>query len=489
MDLVVIHNDFNNVSLKGLKEKELDLLISICYKLRDEGIEEVKLLFDELKKLSKYEGKDNQRFVKDLDNVYKKLIELNFRYEDENKIIRFVLFKSYEIDKNTKKVTIAVNEKFKHILNQLTGNFTKFELNQFVSLNSQYSKNIFRLLKQFYKTGWREFLLSEFRELLNIPEKYRISEIDKKVLNEKNIEELKKSFKNIRVLKIKRGREVYKIRFEWDIEKKEEVEVLPKTSKEKNTDILIKKQSKDIELAEIINKNINEKYAHYLELQEELKLQIEKIIYNKFLENSNAIDNKTMRGIFEKSKKSLIVEEYEEILEEIEKENILEEQELIQVDEKILEEPKQILENFEEENPIGWEQPLFIIEPKTDLTEVELEAKKIIDKIFPFLDDDLIDEDINYVRATLRRKKMYKELEILDLFLETQQAEIVDKNNIFKDEKCLGLSEFGKDYVENYIKENNLEHLLISEKTKKELKGSARENRLIKLYKHNFKTN
>lgn len=489
MDLVVIHNDFNNVSLKGLKEKELDLLISICYKLRDEGIEEVKLPFDELKKLSKYEGKDNQRFVKDLDNVYKKLIELNFRYEDENKIIRFVLFKSYEIDKNTKKVTIAVNEKFKHILNQLTGNFTKFELNQFVSLNSQYSKNIFRLLKQFYKTGWREFLLSEFRELLNIPEKYRISEIDKKVLNEKNIEELKKSFKNIRVLKIKRGREVYKIRFEWDIEKKEEVEVLPKTSKEKNTDILIKKQSKDIELAEIINKNINEKYAHYLELQEELKLQIEKIIYNKFLENSNAIDNKTMRGIFEKSKKSLIVEEYEEILEEIEKENILEEQELIQVDEKILEEPKQILENFEEENPIGWEQPLFIIEPKTDLTEVELEAKKIIDKIFPFLDDDLIDEDINYVRATLRRKKMYKELEILDLFLETQQAEIVDKNNIFKDEKCLGLSEFGKDYVENYIKENNLEHLLISEKTKKELKGSARENRLIKLYKHNFKTN
>ncbi len=489
MDLVVIHNDFNNVSLKGLKEKELNLLISICYKLRDEGIEEVKLLFDELKKLSKYEGKDNQRFVKDLDNVYKKLIELNFRYEDENKIIRFVLFKSYEIDKNTKKVTIAVNEKFKHILNQLTGNFTKFELNQFVSLNSQYSKNIFRLLKQFYKTGWREFLLSEFRELLNIPEKYRISEIDKKVLNEKNIEELKKSFKNIRVLKIKRGREVYKIRFEWDIEKKEEVEVLPKTSKEKNTDILIKKQSKDIELAEIINKNINEKYAHYLELQEELKLQIEKIIYNKFLENSNAIDNKTMRGIFEKSKKSLIVEEYEEILEEIEKENILEEQELIQVDEKILEEPKQILENFEEENPIGWEQPLFIIEPKTELTEVELEAKKIIDKIFPFLDDDLIDEDINYVRATLRRKKMYKELEILDLFLETQQAEIVDKNNIFKDEKCLGLSEFGKDYVENYIKENNLEHLLISEKTKKELKGSARENRLIKLYKHNFKTN
>lgn len=490
MDLmVVVHNDFNNVNLTGLKEKELDLLISLCYKLRDEGVEEVKLSFEELKKLSQYEDRHIERFVKDLDSVYKKLIELNFRYEDENKIIRFVLFKSYEIDKNDKTVTIAVNEKFKYILNELTGNFTRFELNQFVSLSSQYAKHIFRLLKQFNGTGWREFLLSDFRELLSVPPKYRISEIDKKVLNEKIIEELRKSFKNLKVLKIKKGREVCKIRFEWEVEKKkekEEVEVLPKTEKEKNTDKLIKKQAEDIELAEIINKEINEKYNNYLELSEEIKRKIEEKIYINFLEKAEATDNKTMRGIFKKSKKPLIVEEYEEILEEIEKENILEEQEPIQTDEKILEEPKQTLEKFEEENPIGWEQKTFIIEPKT---EVELEAEKIIKTIFPFLDEELLEEDINYIRSTLRRKKMYKELEILDLFIENKQTTVVDPRNIYKDEKCLGLSDFGKDYIENYIKEHQLEHLLISEKTKKELKGSARENRLIKLYKNNFKIN
>ena len=488
----MIHNDFNNVSLKGLKEKELDLLISLCYKLRDEGIEEVKLPFDELKKLSRYEGKDNQRFVKDLDSVYKKLIGLNFKYEDENKIIRFVLFKSYEIDKNEKIVTIAVNEKFKYILNQLTGNFTKFELNQFVNLTSQYSKHIFRLLKQFSETGWREFLLSDFRELLNIPEKYRISEIDKKVLNEKILKELGNNFKNLKVIKLKDGRSVYKLRFEWEVEKKKkEIEVLPKTSKEKLTDKLIKKQAEDIELAEIINKEINEKYNNYLELSEEVKRKIEEKIYINFLEKAEATDNKTMKGIFEKSKKPLIVEEYEEILEEIEKENILEEQELIQVDEKIPEEPKQTLEKFEEENPIGWEQKTFIIEPNIEpKTEVELVVEKIIKTMFPFLEDELLNsDDIDYIKTTLRRKKMYKEIEIFDLFIENKQTTVVDPINIYKDEKCLGLSEFGKDYIENYIKEHQLEHLLISEKTKKELKGSARENRLIKLYKNNFKAN
>ncbi len=485
--MVVVHNDFNNVNLTRLKEKELDLLISLCYKLRDEGVEEVKLSFEELKKLSQYEDRHIERFVKDLDSVYKKLIELNFRYEDENKIIRFVLFKSYEIDKNNKTVTIAVNEKFKYILNQLTGNFTRFELNQFVSLNSQYAKHIFRFLKQFNGTGWREFLLSDFRELLNIPEKYRISEIDKYVLNEKILKELEKSFKNLKVFKLKNGRSVYKIRFEWEVEKKkekEEVEVLPKTEKEKNTDKLIKKQAEDIELAEIINKETNEKYNNYLKLSEEIKIKIEKIIYFKFLEESKGTDNKTMRGIFEKSKKSLIVREYEEILEEIEKENILEEQEPIQTDEKILEEPKQTLEKFEEENPIGWEQKTFIIEPKA---EVELEVEKIIKTMFPFLEDELLNsDDIDYIKTTLRRKKMYKEIEIFDLFIENKQTTVVDPINIFKDEKCLGLSEVGKDYIENYIKENQLEHLLISEKTKKELKGSARENRLIKLYKNNL---
>ena len=485
--MVVVHNDFNNVNLTRLKEKELDLLISLCYKLRDEGVEEVKLSFEELKKLSQYEDRHIERFVKDLDSVYKKLIELNFRYEDENKIIRFVLFKSYEIDKNNKTVTIAVNEKFKYILNELTGNFTRFELNQFVSLSSQYAKHIFRFLKQFNGTGWREFLLSDFRELLNIPEKYRISEIDKYVLNEKILKELEKSFKNLKVFKLKNGRSVYKIRFEWEVEKKkekEEVEVLPKTEKEKNTDKLIKKQAEDIELAEIINKETNEKYNNYLKLSEEIKIKIEKIIYFKFLEESKGTDNKTMRGIFEKSKKSLIVREYEEILEEIEKENILEEQEPIQTDEKILEEPKQTLEKFEEENPIGWEQKTFIIEPKT---EVELEVEKIIKTMFPFLEDELLNsDDIDYIKTTLRRKKMYKEIEIFDLFIENKQTTVVDPINIFKDEKCLGLSEVGKDYIENYIKENQLEHLLISEKTKKELKGSARENRLIKLYKNNL---
>lgn len=487
MELVKYHNDFNNVSLKGFREKELDLLFSICFKLRDEGIEEINLTFSELKELSKYNDRHLVKFIKDLDSVYKKLIGLNFKYEDEKKITRFVLFKAYTIYKEEKIVTIKVNEEFKYILNELTGNYTKFELAQFTSLKSSYTKIIFRLLKQYFSTGWREFFYTEFRELLSIPDSYKPSDIDKQILKP-SIEDLKQYFKNIKIIKIKNGRNLYKLRFEWEtiilLPKKENK--AEKTTKEKNTEKLIKKQSEEIELGEIVNKEVNKKYNNYIELSEEVRIKIENRVYNKFLEKSDSKDNKIMRGIFEKSKKSLIVEEYEEILEEIEKENVLDEKEPTPKDEKISEEPHQILENFEEKNPEGWEQKLFIIEPKT---EIELEAEKIIKRIFPFLEDDLIDEDINYVRSTLRRKKMYKELEIFDLYLENKQPPILNPKDIYKDEKCLGLSDFGKDYIENYIKENNLEYLLISEKNKRELKGSAREQRLIKIYKTKISIN
>ncbi len=485
MELVRYHNDFNNVSLKGFREKELDLLFSICFKLRDEGTEEINLTFSELKELSKYNDRHLTKFIKDLDNIYKKLISLNFKYEDEKKITRFVLFKAYTIHKDDKMVSIKVNEEFNYILNELTGNYTKFELAQFTSLKSSYTKIIFRLLKQYFSTGWREFLYAEFRELLSIPDSYKPSDIDKQILNP-SIKDLKQYFKNLKIIKIKNGRNLHKLRFEWDI-----LEVLPpkeennkkkkeirKTPKEVQAELFNEKQEQDKKNQEINNKFIEKKYLDLMSQPIEIQELAYNRAYEKFLKESGSKDNRTMSLIFEKTKKILIVKEFELILEEKNEEELVieEEKENVQEDNNI-EETKQVLENSEKGISLGWEQK----------TEVELEAEKIIKKIFPFIEEDMIDEDINYVRSTLRRKKMYKELEIFDLFLEKKLNTTINPKDIYIDENCLGLSEFGKEYIENYIKEHDLEHLLISPKTKRELKGSARESRLVKLYKKNFK--
>lgn len=125
MDLEISHNDFNNVNLTGLKEKELELFINLCYTIQNKTIKDVELSFNDLKKLLNYKDIDDTIFIKNLTITYTKLIELTFRYEDKHKIINFVLFTFFKIDKDTQIATISANESFKKLLNEITENFTK----------------------------------------------------------------------------------------------------------------------------------------------------------------------------------------------------------------------------------------------------------------------------------------------------------------------------------------------------------------------------
>ena len=94
----------------------------------------------------------------------------------------FVLFTKYKIDKDKKTVNIAVNEDFYWVLNELTQKFTKFELSEFISLKSTYSKECYRRLKQYRNTGMWIVEIDEFRRLLDIPNSYKSGNIDQRVL-------------------------------------------------------------------------------------------------------------------------------------------------------------------------------------------------------------------------------------------------------------------------------------------------------------------
>ena len=172
----------------------MDLFFSICSQMRDKGLDKITFTFEQLKDLSNYKYEAFDRFITDIENVYNKLIKLNIRIETEEKIVRFVLFTDYEVDKIKSTVNISVHKEFKYILNDITGNFAKFELAKFVSLKSSYSKTAYRLLKQFRKTGYMVLTIDDFKEQFSIPRSYRMSHIDIKVLQP--IQDDKDMFKN-----------------------------------------------------------------------------------------------------------------------------------------------------------------------------------------------------------------------------------------------------------------------------------------------------
>ncbi|MGL5124753.1 MAG: replication initiation protein, partial [Fusobacteriaceae bacterium] len=213
-DIVKYHNDMNKVNLASFSTKELDLFFSICFKLKEIGMDEIKISFNDIKFLIGEEN--NPKRVKfHIDNLNKKLAQLNYQFEISPNIFeRFVLFTNFTTNYNDNSLTIKVNNKFGYLLNNLIGNFTKFDLIEFVNLKSSYSKNMFKFLKQWETVKIKDLKIDEFRELLNIPKGFTMSKIDERILKP-IMGELPQYFSNLKLEKIKTGRSVTNLKFTW----------------------------------------------------------------------------------------------------------------------------------------------------------------------------------------------------------------------------------------------------------------------------------
>ncbi len=214
-------NDMNLVPLKDFNAIEIDLFFAICTKMKDKGTRKVRYDFHDLKSLSNYHVNNAQeRFINDLEHVYKKMQTLRYTKTENKRREYFILFPHFVIDENEKYVEISLNKDLEHILNNLTGNFTRFELKELTNIKTSYAKNMFRLLKQFRSTGLFKISIEDFRERLDVPKSYQMSDIDKRVL--KYIQrDLNDSFQNLEIKKIKKGRKVVALEFTFNKESKQ----------------------------------------------------------------------------------------------------------------------------------------------------------------------------------------------------------------------------------------------------------------------------
>lgn len=222
-EIVCYKNDMNLVPMRNFNSVEMDLFFSICSQMKEKGSSVIEFTFDDLKVLSDYKPTAKQRFADDIESVYRKLLSLQFHKKDLHKRGGFVLFTSYEIDLDKETVKIKTNSDFEYILNKLSKEFTRFELEEFTNLRSSYSKTTYRFLKQYRSTGYAIFEIQEFKNLLCIPEKYQMSDIDKKVFKYVQ-EELSQCFNSLKINKLKKGksRKITHIEFTFEAELKQQ---------------------------------------------------------------------------------------------------------------------------------------------------------------------------------------------------------------------------------------------------------------------------
>lgn len=191
--LVIYHNDVNSVAFRSFNSIEHNIFDALIYNFREKGEEEIIFNFHYLKQLTNYNDNTSTNFPKLVDSMYDKLLNCKIKIGNERRWTKFTLFTKYTVDLDTQTVTAKINSEFAYILNSLQANFTQYELMNSLSLRSTYSKVFYKHMMQYKSTGIWKVEIEEFRRLLDVPEKYRICDIDDRIIKPilKEINELK----------------------------------------------------------------------------------------------------------------------------------------------------------------------------------------------------------------------------------------------------------------------------------------------------------
>ena len=243
--MIKYHNDMNVVAFKKFNQRELNIFFSICEFMKDKGDSTITFSYDEIKQMANLNVPTNQVFEELLESTYDKLLQLKIGYVNKDIVEKFILFTGYKINKNDKLVDITINAQYQYILNELSKNFTVFELQEFNALVSSYSKNMFRLLKQYKSTGFYKVSIEEFRRLLDIPESYNMSKISVKVIDPIE-KELSNYFEEFRVEKLKVGRFIKFLQFSFKPQHYKDNQVMTIDIKAENShDLAVEKKRKE----------------------------------------------------------------------------------------------------------------------------------------------------------------------------------------------------------------------------------------------------
>ena len=224
-EVVKYDNIVNHLSFRNFTENDFNLFMCLCARLRDLGDEEQVYDYDYLMDMIGWDKSQRiELFHDEIKRMTEKIRQIGGTIDiSPDEFVSFNLFDTFRGNKQKRRLTVSVNSKFKFVLNDLTKNFTKFELSEYVGLNGRYSKLLYQHLKQYRKTGWWQVSLEDIRHELSIPDTYLNKHIMDKVIKP-SIEVIKtcKGFADLEVEVLqspRRGRAVEGYKFTWTAEK------------------------------------------------------------------------------------------------------------------------------------------------------------------------------------------------------------------------------------------------------------------------------
>ena len=202
-EIIKHHNELNDFELGKLSPNQANLFTYLVYKIKDK--DKVVISYDEaMEKLDL--PKEHRYFKKLLLQSYNKIMDMkyyNIKINENGNTSGSIshIFDEFEWDDETERISLEVNQKNKYLFAELQNRFTQYSLAEFIEIEGSHAKTLYRILKQWRYTGETPVMtIKKFKFVFGLTEKYKLSDIDRRVLNPA-IDELKKLFIGLEVHK------------------------------------------------------------------------------------------------------------------------------------------------------------------------------------------------------------------------------------------------------------------------------------------------
>lgn len=217
LEVVKYHNELNTAVMERWTAEDFNIFFAILAKAKEQGTKEIQIELEEIKELIQH-NQSRKKLYGIVDKALDKMMMLFYKEGQGPGSTRLSLFNVASLSADGNSILIKVQDEFEYILNRLTANFTIFELAEYVSLKSTYSKSMFRLLKQWRTIGKKRFKKEDLFLLLDVPESTQAPRnFNKRVL--KHIrDELTPIFEGLKIVAIQaktQGRPITHYEFTW----------------------------------------------------------------------------------------------------------------------------------------------------------------------------------------------------------------------------------------------------------------------------------
>lgn len=189
------NKDLNRLENGELNSVEQNLFFYICSRVREHNDDLVEISFDSIRTNANFTAHGDKALVAKLKLVNHKLLSFDYEFVFSNGItIIGSIFNTFIINEQKRTLSIRVNNDLLFLLNRLEGNFTEWELREFVSIRSEYSKRLYRYCIEWKLIGKTPmYSTSEIKHILGLPEDYENKKLVAKILNPA-CEDMKKYF-------------------------------------------------------------------------------------------------------------------------------------------------------------------------------------------------------------------------------------------------------------------------------------------------------